>query len=803
MQNPEILTPPNIETVPAGTVEIQHLDLSQSIPVIPLRDIVLYPRTVTPVLLGRSSALNAMARAMEAPLHVAFFTLQRHPKDEEIVPENLHQIGVVGHISSSLALPNNLHKILVESLFSAKVNTWSLNGTLLHAQVESYPIENGDSAVSRQMFHTVRTQFGQYLNLNGDLPRDLVDLMDLQETLEEKVFFLCTHLRIGAHLKQLILDERRMERKLAICQELLRNEVEMNALNRRLEHEVRATIAQNQREYFLTEQIRKLQLEMGTHSSPINPELKLLEEQLRAKKMPARNEKKVLDELRRLDNLHTSSPEYAVVRNYIDWFLNIPWNKHSEESTDLEKVKQQLDQDHFGLKAVKERILEYVAVHQLSQNQRSPILCLAGPPGVGKTSLARSIANALSREFVRISLGGVRDEAEIRGHRKTYIGSMPGRLVQALKKCQSMNPVILLDEIDKLGSDFRGDPAAALLEVLDPEQNHEFIDHFMEIGIDLSKVFFVTTANLEEMIPPALQDRLEVIRISGYYPSEKLAIAKDYLIPRLRSECGLNEKVFAFDDSTLSSIVRQYTREAGVRNLERQIAKIGRKRARQVVENKVSPKKLDKKSLGLFLGVPIRKEDEKILAKEKFRHGTVTGLAWTSSGGEVLRIECSLLSGKGRMNLTGKLGDVMKESAQIALTLVRERARLYGIDPSIFHKTDIHIHLPEGATPKDGPSAGIGLTVALLSAMTRCPVNPRIAFTGEVSLIGKVHAIGGLPEKALAALQAGVEEIYVPQDNKADWSELPKEAKQGLKINQVAHIDTILKRLFKETLMKK
>jgi ATP-dependent Lon protease len=503
-----------------------------------------------------------------------------------------------------------------------------------------------------------------------------------------------------------------------------------------------------------------------------------------------------------------------VVRTYVDWFLALPWNRYNEDNLDLSNVKRRLDRDHFGLKPVKERILEHVAVYKLSRQHNTPILCLAGPPGVGKTSLGKSIAAALGREFVRISLGGVRDEAEIRGHRRTYIGSMPGRIVQALKKSQSMNPVILLDEIDKMGSDWRGDPASALLEVLDPEQNHEFIDHFMEVGIDLSKVFFLTTANVEESIPPALHDRLEVIRISGYYDSEKQEIARGYLVPRIRAQSGLTAAQFDPGDDVLRSVIRRYTREAGVRQLSRQIAKIARKRAREVVDaseanpppaaakgkgGRAAPKPpglkpLDGDSLQEYLGVPVRQER---LVPETSKAGVVTGLAWTPVGGEILRVECSLLSGRGRMHLTGNLGDVMKESGQIALTLARERARRYGIDPEIFHKTDIHLHVPEGAIPKDGPSAGVAMTLALLSAMTRQQVDARLAFTGEISLVGKIHAVGGLPEKTLAALQAGVKTVIVPAENNPEVRELPAEAKRGLVIEQAAHIDDLLAKLFK------
>ena len=619
---------------------------------------------------------------------------------------------------------------------------------------------------------------------------------------------MASHLKIPVELKQLLVEEPTLETKLDMIQEFLRNEVDTTMMGRRLEHEVRAGIAQSQREYFLTEQLRKIQFELGSFSPPINHEIKQLEDTIKAKAMPEKAHARVIAELKRLEYLNPSSPEYSVVRTYVDWFLGLPWNKYNQDNLELANVKKQLDKDHFGLKTVKERILEHVAVYKLSKHHSTPILCLVGPPGVGKTSLGKSIAQALGREFVRISLGGVRDEAEIRGHRRTYIGSMPGRIIQALKKSQSMNPVILLDEIDKMGSDFRGDPASALLEVLDPEQNSEFIDHFMEIGIDLSQVFFVTTANVEEQIPAPLHDRLEVIRISGYFDSEKLEIAKGYLVPKIKATTGLEKGQLDLADAVLSTLIRRYTREAGVRQLSRQIAKIARKRAREVVDLQdrkpgarkaaAAPGPITRESLIDYLGVPIRQER---MVPDSTIPGMVTGLAWTPVGGEILRVECTLLSGKGRLHLTGHLGDVMKESAQIALTLVRERARRYGVDPDIFHKTDIHLHVPEGSIPKDGPSAGIAMTLALVSAMTRQKVDPKIAFTGEVSLVGKVHAIGGLPEKSLAALQAGVTQVVVPEENKPEVRELPPEAKKGLKIVQVDHIDEILALLFKPTAM--
>lgn len=792
--------------------------LSDGLPVIPLRDIILFPGTVAPILLGRPQSLSALMRALESPRQFAFFSLQKTAAEDEVRPESLKPVGVVGRIASSQSLPNNLSKVLIEAIAPARADEWKVSPNLIEAVLSPLAATAGEAQPLGRRMDTARVLFADYLGQNTDLPRGVADLIDGLPGPEEKVYAMAGHLKLPVELKQILIEEPTLDRKLDLILEFLRNEMDTAALGRRLEHEVRAGIAQSQREYYLGEQLRKIQSELGSFSPPLNHENRQLEERIQAKGLPPKALERVMAEMKRLDYLNPSSPEYSVVRTYVDWFLALPWGQSTKDDLDLAAVKARLDLDHHGLKSVKERILEHVAVLKLSRHRATPILCLAGPPGVGKTSLGKSIALALGRAFVRISLGGVRDEAEIRGHRRTYIGSMPGRIVQALKKAQSMNPVILLDEIDKLGSDFRGDPSSALLEVLDPEQNPEFIDHFMEAGIDLSQVFFVTTANVEEQIPPALHDRLEVIRISGYFDSEKLAIAKGHLIPKLRAASGLTAAQFEFSDDVLASLIRRYTREAGVRQLSRQLAKIARKRAREVVDlkeaavaddgapaagkKKTKPGKkaaprtrlpaINRDSLAGYLGVPVRQER---MVPDTVRPGVITGLAWNPAGGELLRVECTLLSGKGRLHLTGHLGEVMKESAQIALTLARERARRYGIDPEIFHKTDIHLHVPEGAIPKDGPSAGVAMTLALISAMTRRAVDPKIAFTGEISLVGRIHAIGGLPEKSLAALQAGVTRVVVPAENAPEVGELPPEAKAGLVISQVEHIDPVLREL--------
>ena len=602
---------------------------------------------------------------------------------------------------------------------------------------------------------------------------------------------------------QISLDERQRLLELGNIDELAERLIEImqvaadtDTMMVKVQQNVRQKMAQQQKEWFISEQIRQLQDELdGENGSASEPDQLL--KKVKEKKFSKSIQEKLEEEIGRMKLMQPTSPEYAVSRNYLDWFLNLPYGDYTDTVLNMKKVKSELDSKHFGLDKVKERIMEYVAVLKLTGTERrAPILCLVGPPGVGKTTLVESIANAMQRNFVRITLGGVRDEAEIRGHRRTYIGAMPGRFIQALRRAKCMNPIILLDEIDKMASDFRGDPASAMLEVLDPEQNHDFTDHFMEVGLDLSRVLFIATANSEGEIPEALRDRLEIVRLPGYYPHEKLQIASKYLIPRICERTGIEiGKDVAFDDDVIAKVIREWTREAGVRELERTLKNVVRHRAKDKVMGKKYKADITEKTLQDYLGAP-RYLDSQL--PDAGRPGVIVGLAWTSVGGEILPIECMLLPGKGTLLMTGKLGDVMKESAQIALSLVRERLSRFGIDPNIVKKTDIHIHVPEGAVPKDGPSAGIALTLCLLSAFTKQPVSPEIAFTGEVSLTGACLAIGGLNEKALAALQAGVKTLRLPAQNKKDVDELPAPAKKGLKIYTHKHIDEIIKVLFKE-----
>ncbi len=762
-------------------------------PVIPLRDTVLFPGTLTPLLLGRPQTLAAMFKALDTPSQSIFFALQKNAEKEELQPDDIYDVGVIGKVKLSNPSSGNLTKIVVNPSYIARSIKWEGHPTFLEAWVE--PLDIKPSRLNQnKLRQELLTLFEHYIQQHPDIPMQLTQIAEAQTSLEDLIYTIASQMKTATILKQDLLTENSILTKCTLLTEFLNNEMNMAVYARQLDHEVKTNIAKTQKEYFLNEQLNKIKIELGHYSSHLNPENKKLNDEFKAKGMPPKIFDKALAEIKRLELLPSSSPEHSVIRNYLDWLGALPWKTITTDVTQLKKVKAQLDKDHFGLDKIKNRILEHVAVHQLSKSNKGPILCFAGPPGVGKTSLGKSIADSLGRKFVRISLGGIRDEAEIRGHRRTYVGAMPGRIIQAIKRSGSMNPVILLDEIDKMSGDFRGDPASAMLEVLDPEQNNEFSDHFMEVEIDISRVLFITTANVENNIPEPLKDRMEVIRLSGYYQHEKVEIAKKHLLPKIITACGIQKKHLTLSDSLLKKIVSQYTYEAGVRNLEKTIFTIGRKIARKVLESPKSFKGITEKNLSTYLGAPLKRDHS---VPKKNPPGVLTGLAWTPYGGEVLHIECKLLSGKGNFRITGKLGDVMKESIQIALTLVRERLKNFKIDPAIVKSTDIHVHVPEGAIPKDGPSAGMPLTLALLSAFTRQAIPPYYAFTGEISLTGKIHAIGGLPEKSLAAIQAGVSEIFIPEDNSPDVLELPKEAKKGLKINTINHIDKVIKKLFK------
>ena len=768
-------------------------DFSKTYPLLPLRDAVVFPMTTRRILIGRDISLRALDQAESTGTEIVLVS-QRNVEQE--VLENpmldLYSVGVAARVDSVTPFPNGCVKAVLEGVQIVELRSIMMADGYMQVTVceRKNAIKLTDKSTR---FAEVLAQFKAY-SLKHNIADGMMDALFSMDSQVNTLYGIIPFLQISLNERQNLLESNCIDdlanNIIALMQVMDENE---NVLVR-VQQNVRQKMAQQQKEWFITEQIRQLQDELDGDNAGAGEPDQLLKK-IRAKKFSATILEKLEDEVERMRMMQPTSPEYAVSRNYIDWFLNLPYGVYTDTVLNMKKVKSELDSKHFGLDKVKERIMEYVAVLKLTGTERrSPILCLVGPPGVGKTTLVESIANAMQRNFVRITLGGVRDEAEIRGHRRTYIGAMPGRFIHALRRAKCMNPIILLDEIDKMASDFRGDPASAMLEVLDPEQNHDFTDHFMEVGLDLSRVLFIATANSEGEIPEALRDRLEIVRLPGYYPHEKLQIASKYLLPRICERTGVKlEEQVSFDEKIVNEVMRGWTREAGVRELERTLENVVRHRAKEIVMGKKFKPEITEKQLQEYLGAP-RFLDSQL--PEPGKPGIVTGLAWTSVGGEILPIECMLLSGKGQIIMTGKLGDVMKESAQIAVSLVRERLHRFGIDPTIVKKTDIHIHVPEGAVPKDGPSAGIALTLCLLSAFTKIPVPPDIAFTGEVSLTGACLAIGGLNEKALAALQAGVKTLRLPAQNKKDVDELPAPAKKGLKIFTHKHIDEIVKILF-------
>jgi len=771
------------------------LDTSKMYPLLPLRDAVVFPHTTRRILVGRDISLRALEYA-ESHDGEIILSAQKNIEQEEI--ENpmldIYSVGVLAHVSNVTPFPNGCVKVVLEGEQVVDLRSIVTKNDYLAVTVSARN-PSITAADKTPRFETVLTQFKEY-SLHRNISEGMVDALFTMDSQINAFYGMIPFLQISMDERQRLLEIGEIDALAERLIEIMQVAADTDTMMVKVQQNVRQKMAQQQKEWFISEQIRQLQDELdGENGNSSEPDQLL--KKIKAKKFSAAIQEKLEDEIGRMKLMQPTSPEYAVSRNYLDWFLTLPYGEYTDTVLNMKKVKSELDSKHFGLDKVKERIMEYVAVLKLTGTERrAPILCLVGPPGVGKTTLVESIANAMQRNFVRITLGGVRDEAEIRGHRRTYIGAMPGRFIQALRRAKCMNPIILLDEIDKMASDFRGDPASAMLEVLDPEQNHDFTDHFMEVGLDLSRVLFIATANSEAEIPEALRDRLEMVRLPGYYPHEKLQIASKYLVPRICERTGIeNGKDVAFDDAIISKVIREWTREAGVRELERTLENVVRHRAKDKVMGKKYKTEVTEKTLQDYLGAP-RYLDNQLPAAG--RPGVIVGLAWTSVGGEILPIECMLLPGKGTLLMTGKLGDVMKESAQIALSLVRERLSRFGIDPNIVKKTDIHIHVPEGAVPKDGPSAGIALTLCLLSAFTKQPVSPEIAFTGEVSLTGACLAIGGLNEKALAALQAGVKTLRLPAQNQKDVNELPAPAKKGLKIFTHKHIDEIIKVLFKE-----
>lgn len=762
------------------------------LPVLPLRDVVVYPHLVIPLFVGRTKSVKALEIASDGDKQILLVAQKSANKDEPDA-DDLYEVGTVATVLQMLKLPDGTVKVLVEGLQRAKVSAFTETEECFAARAELIEDAESDNEIQALM-RTVFTQFDQYVKLNKKIPPEILTSLATIDEASRLADTIAAHLTLKLDEKQKILEMFSVAERLEHLLRLMEGEIDILQVEKRIRGRVKRQMEKTQREYYLNEQVKAIQKELGEQDE--NAEMEELEKRIDAARMPKEALAKVSSELKKLKLMSPMSAEASVVRNYIDTLINLPWKKKTKISKDLAAAEAILDGDHYGLEKVKERIVEYLAVQQRVDKIKAPILCLVGPPGVGKTSLGQSIAKAVNRKFVRMALGGVRDESEIRGHRRTYIGSMPGKVLQSMSKVGVKNPLFLLDEVDKLGQDFRGDPSAALLEVLDPEQNHTFADHYVEVEYDLSDVMFVATANSMNNIPEPLLDRMEIIRLAGYTEDEKVNIAMRYLLPKQLKSHGLKEQEVSVSEAAVRDIVRYYTREAGVRKLDQELAKVSRKVVKELLTSKEkatekTPKKVNvtPKTLDKYLGV--QRYDYGVAAKEN-QVGQVTGLAWTSVGGELLTIEAVLLPGKGKTTTTGKLGDVMQESTQAAMSVVRSRANRLGIAHDFYEKHDIHIHFPEGATPKDGPSAGIAITTALVSILTGIPARSDVAMTGEITLRGEVLPIGGLKEKLLAAHRGGIKIVLIPQQNVKDLSDIPENIKNHLDIRPVQWIDEVL-----------
>ena len=755
-------------------------------PMLPLRDVVVFPHMVIPLFVGREKSIKALDHAMESGKQI-FLAAQHDAADDDPSPEHIYEIGTVANILQLLKLPDGTVKVLVEGTARAAIVRYVQSEETFEVDAVDVNDELIDEREAEVLIRTVVTEFEQYVKLNQKIPPEVLTSLSGIEEPGRLADTIAAHLTLRNEEKQKILEYASSRERLEHILGIMESEIDLLQVEKRIRGRVKKQMEKSQREYYLNEQMKAIQNELGEMEDAPN-EMDELQKKIEEAGMSKEALEKAESELKKLRMMSPMSAEATVVRNYIDWLVQVPWKKRTRVSKDLAKAESMLEGDHYGLDQVKERILEYLAVQQRIKKIRGPILCLVGPPGVGKTSLGESIARATHRKFVRISLGGMRDEAEIRGHRKTYIGSLPGKILQNMAKAGSKNPLFMLDEVDKMSMDFRGDPSSALLEVLDPEQNNKFGDHYLEVDYDLSEVMFVATANTLN-IPSPLRDRMEIIRISGYTEDEKLNIATRYLVEKQKRNNGLNDEEIVFRKSALVDIVRYYTREAGVRSLEREIAKICRKVAKELLLNEIKRTvTVTSRSVQKYLGVRQFRYGK---AEDTNRVGQVTGLAWTEVGGELLTIEAAVMPGKGKQSYTGKLGDVMQESIQAAMTVVRTRSKQYGIPLDFYQKQDVHIHVPEGATPKDGPSAGIGMCTAVLSAITSIPVRSDLAMTGEITLRGEVLPVGGLKEKLLAAHRGGVKLVLIPHENEKDLAEIPKNVKAGLEIKPVRWIDEV------------
>jgi ATP-dependent Lon protease len=766
------------ELLPPGKIE--------TYPVLPLRDIVVFPHMIVPLFVGREKSIRALEEVMKADKLILLAT-QINASEDDPSPDAIFKTGTLATVLQLLKLPDGTVKVLVEGQVRARVHGYTRTADYYEAEAEVMVDDSTDKVEVEALARSVMAEFESYVKLNKKVSPEVIAAVNQIDDFSKLADTVASHLAVKILDKQAVLETSSVAKRLEKCLGLMESEISILQVEKRIRTRVKRQMEKTQREYYLNEQMKAIQKELGDEEG--KDDLSEIEERIKATRLSKEAHDKATAELKKLRQMSPMSAEATVVRNYLDWLLSIPWNKRSKVKKDLTVAEEILDSEHFGLEKVKERIVEYLAVQSRANKLTGPILCLVGPPGVGKTSLGKSIAKATGREFVRMSLGGVRDEAEIRGHRRTYIGSMPGKIIQSMRKAKTSNPLFLLDEIDKMGMDFRGDPSSALLEVLDPEQNASFNDHYLEVDYDLSNVMFVTTANTLN-IPAPLMDRMEIIRIAGYTEDEKIEIAQRHLIPAALKKHGLAPVECEIERSALVSIIRRYTREAGVRNLEREISNVARKAVKQIVIGKTLAVNVTDANINDFLGVPRYRYGE---AESEDQVGVVTGLAWTEVGGELLTIEGVMMPGRGRMTVTGNLKEVMKESISAAASYVRSRAVDFGIEPPLFDRRDIHVHVPEGATPKDGPSAGVAMATAIVSTLTGIPVRRDVAMTGEITLRGRVLPIGGLKEKLLAALRGGMKKVLIPEENAKDLAEIPDAVKNNLEIVPVSRMDEVLK----------
>jgi len=777
----------------------KEVEIPESLPVLPVRDIVVFPYMILPLFVGREISIKAIEHSLNSNRMVLLLT-QKDLNIENPTPEDLFSVGTVALVMRMLKLPDGRVKVLVQGLSKARALEFGQTEPFFKATVEKIEDQKLEKLTieDEAQVRNVKSQLEKVVSLGKSI---LPDIMGVVENIEDPgrlADLVASNIGLKAEQSQEMLEMTDPMIRLKRMSEILAREVELLTVQQKIQSEARGEIDKTQREYFLREQLKAIQKELGDIDERAE-EIKEFRQKIEEAKMPEKVMKEAEKQLKRLEKMHPDSAEAGTVRTYLDWLVELPWSKSTKDSLDIKAAEKVLNEDHYDLEKVKERILEYLSVRKLKEKMKGPIICFIGPPGVGKTSLGKSIARALGREFVRMSLGGIRDEAEIRGHRRTYVGALPGRIVQGIKTAGTNNPVFMLDEIDKIGTDFRGDPSSALLEVLDPEQNNSFADHYLAVPFDLSKVMFITTGNLVDTIPSPLRDRMEIIYLSGYTTEEKLGIAKNYLIPKQLEEHGISSKVLKITDPGLFNLISQYTREAGVRNLEREIANLCRKVAKKIAEGKDKFFIISAQNIHRYLGVPKYLPEEEM---EKDEVGVATGLAWTETGGDIIYVETTTMKGKGHLTLTGQLGDVMKESAQAALSYVRSKAKMLGVKEDIFSRIDLHIHVPAGAIPKDGPSAGITMGTSIASALTGKPVSKNIAMTGEVTLRGRVLPIGGLKEKALAAKRMGINKVIIPMRNKKDLEDIPKYIKKDMEFVFVETMDDVLKVALKKVIKK-